>query len=50
LHETLINDYLKKTKLEDALITGLKAAISGDVIPKNPWCEVSRYLGSSNLK
>jgi hypothetical protein len=41
---------LKKTRLEDGLLTGLKASIQGDVIPKNPWCEVSRYLGTQNLK
>ena len=31
-------------------MTGLKAAISGDTIPKNPWCEVGRALGVTNLK
>lgn len=29
---------------------GLKAAISGDVVPKNPWCEMSRALGTQNMK
>lgn len=32
------------------LLTGLKSAISGDTIPKNPWCELGRTLGISNLK
>lgn len=39
-----------QAKLEEALITGLRASISGDVIPKNPWCEISRALGDANLK
>lgn len=37
-------------ELEDALISGLRASISGDVIPKNPWCEISRALGDANLR
>jgi hypothetical protein len=32
------------------LLQGLKAAISGDTIPKNPWCEISRALGTTNLR
>jgi len=32
------------------LIAGLRASISGDVVPKNPWCEVSRALGDANLR
>lgn len=32
------------------MTTGLRSAISGDLVPKNPWCEVSRTLGVQNLK
>ncbi|CAD8099788.1 unnamed protein product [Paramecium sonneborni] len=49
-HESLVNEYLAFTQLEQALTTGLRAAISGDLVPKNPWCEVSRTLGVQNLK
>jgi hypothetical protein len=45
-----VYQYLSRTKLEQALLSGLKAAISGDTIPKNPWCEVGRALGSTNLR
>ena len=42
----LVYEYLTNTELEETLILGLKAAISGDVVPKNPWCEMSRALGT----
>ena len=46
----LVYEYLTNTELEETLILGLKAAISGDVVPKNPWCEMSRALGTQNMK
>lgn len=46
----LTYQYLGQAKLEEALIAGLRASISGDVVPKNPWCEVSRALGDANLR
>ena len=42
-------EYSTNTELKETLILGLKAAISGDVVPKNPWCEMSRALGTQNI-
>lgn len=44
-NDQLVNEYLAFTQLEQALTTGLRSAISGDLVPKNPWCEVSRTIG-----
>ena len=32
----LVYEYSTNTELKETLIIGLKAAISGDVVPKNP--------------
>jgi hypothetical protein len=32
------------------LLTALKYAIQGDLLPKNPYCHIVRSLLSSNLK
>lgn len=46
----MIYEYLSKTKIESSLLIGLKLAIKGDFIPKNPYCNITRSLIASNLK
>jgi hypothetical protein len=36
--------------LESAITQGLRQSISGDVISKNPWCEITRSISNANLK
>ncbi|KAL4502433.1 hypothetical protein ABPG72_012020 [Tetrahymena utriculariae] len=50
LHEALIYEYLSKTKMEGILLNALKSTIKDDLIPKNPYCSMSRSLIASNLK
>ena len=36
--------------MEGIILIALKSAIKGDLIPKNPYCAISRSLIASNLK
>lgn len=46
----IVGKYMKENDLEKTLLKGLMESISGDLIPKNPWCEIQRALGTENLK
>jgi hypothetical protein len=46
----LVNQYLQQTKLDSVLLLAIRHILSGDLLPKNPYYKLSRFLNASNIQ